>query len=150
MKFRYPSSGLSQITAYYWTHKTLSLIISFQTEEEESSDQESLTVFTGHSVTGWSSRNKAIYLRTDPDRSELDASLSAETIIHLASEADLFFQTKGAVYDIQDQTKYTVCGLMTDNQAPVFYEDRCCSSRRGCSKALIFGQADYIVSLFFS
>ncbi len=145
LKFHYPSSELAQITAYYWTHRTLNLIESFM-PKETIAHTETFQVHTKAKTTGWSSKKKSIYLGYDE---QLDTAFSAETTIHLVAEASLFFQTNGAVYKLKDKTKHITCGFMQKDKTVALYKDHCCSLKRGCSKALIFGQGDYIVSLFF-
>lgn len=102
-----------------------------------------LRVVVEATQTGFASSNKTIYLKRDP--ASLPAAYDASLAVHLFGEANIFFATNGAAYNLSQENKHIDCGVAGGQ----LLRNNCCSSKRGCSKALTAGLSDHLVNLTF-
>ena len=101
-----------------------------------------LRVVVEATQTGFASSNKTIYLKREPTAQP--AAYDASLAIHLFGEANIFFATSGAAYNLSIESKHIDCG-----SGGQLLRNNCCSSKRGCSKAITAGLSDHLVNSLF-
>ena len=140
--YRNDANGFySQVHTYYWLDHAIGELIEktgiFYAEGKN------IQIKLNADKTGWNAVDNTIQLETTANgkQAALDASLS----IHLLAQANLFYATSGKIYDLTQDANHTDCFI---GDGPTYKND-CCKTTSGCSQAIAFGQADYLVALIF-
>jgi hypothetical protein len=127
---------LAQYNSFFWANRTSSIILErtgiFYLQNNP------ITIETNSNKTGWSSSEKTIYLQKEAD---LDTGL----LVYFIGQANLEFSQVNFNrnnYDLDSQQ--IDCG--PDGSV---YKKDCCSSKMGCSKAILSGISDYFVGMIF-
>ena len=137
LKFNYEEDhgvALSQLNSYYYS----SLARQFSSQRKLFLLGQGIYIITQAPVTGWSSADNTIYLGRDPE-TEHDSGLDASILLGLIAEANIYYATQGAIYEDSQRHQRDCRGE----------QEMCCSSQRGCSKAISIGLSQYFVSYFF-
>jgi len=135
------SAKAVQVHTYYWLNRTIEEMI--QRAGNIYVNNKLIQVVVNAATTGWTPVQNAIFLErsNSGNQAALDAGLS----VHLLGQANLFHATNGLIDDLGLDTSHGDCGL----SGGAVFENDCCTTVNGCSRALASGQADYLVALMF-
>lgn len=124
---------VDQIMAYYWINRAEDYLQNRVDELPVESHR--IKVVTDDASTGWRAKDGLILLDGTSG-----ASLSAEVLLSLWGQANLYYATNGEILDFDGDASHTECGQDLRG---------CCKTESGCSKALASGIGDYAALLMF-
>jgi hypothetical protein len=106
-------------------------------------ENKAIEVAVNAAQTGWLPAQNKITLQRDASGNQL--ALEAGFVVHMLGQANIHHASNGQINDLGLDTNHVDCGL---NNGAVFQND-CCVSVNGCSRAIQMGAADYLVALIF-
>jgi hypothetical protein len=131
--FSSANSNVEQVMAYYWLTRAWAHLTAQMGSLP--SDGKALQVYVGAPRSGWSAKDKSIYLA---DTNHVD--LSAEVLTSLWGEANLYFASAGKSTDLTGDSNHVACSNDMFG---------CCTTLSGCSRAIQSGVGDYFALVAF-
>jgi hypothetical protein len=132
---------LAHISAYYWL--TMAAMAIKNRTGEFYAEGRNIKVVVNDDKTGWSSSDNSIRLEVSADGRPI--AFDAGVMIHLLAQANLHYATLGKIDDMGNDTHHMDCGP-TGGET---YQNDCCQTKDGCSRAVAAGASDYLVALMF-
>lgn len=143
-KFRFEGDASAksvQVHTYYWLNKAIQDLKA--TAGLIHVENKGVEIAVNAAATGWSPAQNKITLQRNADGNQL--GLDAGFAVYMLGLANVYHAAGGVIDDLALDTNHADCGL---NGAAVFQND-CCTTASGCSRALQSGAADYLVALVF-
>lgn len=127
--------SVAQLMTFYWLNRTKEYVEA-STGVFYAKDK-GIEVFVDDHITGWSAKNNSIHLIVAPDgRNE---AWNGDLTIHNLALANLHYATNGGISSGLE-TKHKICGNLYAG---------CCTTDRGCARAISSGVGDYMVAMMF-
>lgn len=133
-------TGFNQVSTYYW--------LSYAAAETRKrtgvfwAHRKSIKVMVNDEFAGWSASGKTIHIANGKNRPP--TASDAGLMVYYLGLANLHFASEGKI-EVLDSAKHQRCSLAKT----ALNNFGCCSSSRGCGRALASGSADYFVASLF-
>lgn len=125
------------LMSYYWAERAFEFY-NVQTEGLSNNSENRLKIIIDDNTAGFRSSTNSIHLSVSKDR--LPMALDATVMLHYLGQANVFWASKGEIKNYNQDVSHRSCG--GDPKG-------CCTSKTGCSSAIVSGSADYFTASFF-